>query len=49
MMLTLIVAFGFVGGALAVAAWAARLPSEETSFLSKVEPPTSESRDEEPR
>jgi hypothetical protein len=49
MMLTILVAFGFVGGALAVAAWAARLPSEKTPFLSKVESPTPESRDEEPR
>jgi hypothetical protein len=38
MILTILIAVGFVAGVLAVAAWAARLPREERSFLSNAEP-----------
>lgn len=49
MILTILVAVGFVAGVIAVAAWAARLPNEERSFLSNPEPTKSNSRDHDAR
>lgn len=49
MMFTILVAVGFVVGVLAVAAWAARLPNEERSFLSNSERTKSNARDADAR
>jgi hypothetical protein len=45
MIFTILVAVGFVAGVLAVAAWAARLPNEERSFLPNAGPTKSNSQD----
>ena len=49
MILTILIAVGFVAGVLAVAAWAAHLAREERSFLSNAEPTKSNSRDDDAR